>query len=519
MIADDDKIVLQRIARHLKSSFSNLSEVYTAQDGVEAFALYEQKKPDILFTDIAMPRCDGLELVERLQQSGYKPKVVIISAHESFNYARNAIRFGVKNYLLKPVLPSRIREVAGALLKELEDENHLYEDYQELFSVRKNNLPVLRESFIQMLMSEGENQERIRELALLADLDLAGTHYMASIVRVSGLPEGQARKEALLEFCGFLEAAAAVLAKAGVVVYAVPFGGASIALLAISKGAQEGGLFEQMHSFLDQTFANVEKHFGYAAAASFGSVGNTIGSLAESCREAARVLRSAEGKEPKALPHATHVPLVVDRELEKRLMQEVKVKAPPHLLAQADALLEKAVGKGLSLEALRDYLLCLCAAMLREYAAAQQEGGIEAEFHVLFAAAGVEECRGWFRAFLQRLAEAYDRLNASGGNPIVNKAKHVIRDRLGDSALGVDAVAAMLYVSSNYLRYLFAQHSEESFVEYLTRVRIEYAVDKLRNTELKVQEISEMAGYSNQRYFSSCIKKRYGKTPSEIRGE
>lgn len=525
LVVDDDEIIRQRIARYLKKTFAEVTEVFTAKDGKEGFALYEEKKPDILYTDIAMPRCDGLELVENLHQSGYKPKVVIISAHENFDYARNAIGLGVKHYILKPVLPEKIKEITARLLRELEEQNQFLNNFRALLGAQEENLPTLQRNFLHALLSREQSETQIREQARLVEIDLTGACYMMAILRITPSLQEARTPSAIRELCSFCRTAVGALSPATIRFHAIPFGERDVVLLAISEAEEDASLFEQAHTFLDQVISTAEKHLGFAVIASFGGCCKTVSGIADSYREAAEVLQSAEGAAacPEPAAPQPRYPVTADRELETKLIHGVKYKPFAHVWELAEALLATIkTSQGIHCDSLRNYLLGLAAVMAREFEGVEQDQDqehLEADYAALLTAACPEDCAAWLQAFLQQLTGLYTQLSSSVGNPIVNRAKHIMHSQMSDSALSIDMVASDLYVSSNYLRYLFTQHSPESFVEHLTRIRMEHSLAMLQSSNLKVQEIARLSGYSNQRYFSSCFKKYYGKTPSEIRDE
>lgn len=93
-----------------------------AGDGEMALPLIRQTKPDVLITDIRMPFMDGLALSELVNQEFPDMKIVIISGHDDFEYARQAIHIGVDRYLLKPITKKALLEVLEDLKEKIEGE-------------------------------------------------------------------------------------------------------------------------------------------------------------------------------------------------------------------------------------------------------------------------------------------------------------------------------------------------------------------------------------------------------------
>lgn len=102
LIVDDERLILYGLKTCIEAIEEVECHVRTAQDGKQALCLLEALPVDLMVTDIEMPSCNGLELIEKAQKRGLYKKCVILSGYEKFEYAQSAIRFGVKDYLLKP---------------------------------------------------------------------------------------------------------------------------------------------------------------------------------------------------------------------------------------------------------------------------------------------------------------------------------------------------------------------------------------------------------------------------------
>jgi two-component system response regulator YesN len=94
-----------------------------APDGEMALSLMQDIAPDILITDVKMPFMDGLELARLTKQSMPWVKIIILSGHDEFEYARQAITAGVEEYLLKPVTSAKLFETLGRIAQKIEEEN------------------------------------------------------------------------------------------------------------------------------------------------------------------------------------------------------------------------------------------------------------------------------------------------------------------------------------------------------------------------------------------------------------
>ncbi|CAN7502896.1 response regulator [Paenibacillus sp. LjRoot153] len=125
ILVDDEfmiKLSLNKLIQDLDNKFQVIGE---AEDGEEALQLIEQLKPNLVITDIRMPGLNGLELVEQAKSKYPETEFIIVSGYEEFDYARRALRLGVSEYLLKPLVPEQVHQVLGAIYEKFENRTRL----------------------------------------------------------------------------------------------------------------------------------------------------------------------------------------------------------------------------------------------------------------------------------------------------------------------------------------------------------------------------------------------------------
>ena len=120
IIADDEKLICKLVQTLVDWNSLGMEIVGTAENGLEALALIEEKSPNILITDIRMPGCNGLELIKQAREIQPDIEIVIISGYAHFEYAQTAIAYGVGNYILKPIKQAELTETLQKIVKRLE---------------------------------------------------------------------------------------------------------------------------------------------------------------------------------------------------------------------------------------------------------------------------------------------------------------------------------------------------------------------------------------------------------------
>jgi YesN/AraC family two-component response regulator len=125
---DDEQIILNGLKHMISSEKTLFTDIECASDAFDALSLIETFKPDLVISDIQMPAMDGLELIREAQQRNIK-RFVILSGYDFFDYARQALRLHVTDYLLKPIQQRELVEVLNRIsLEVLEERSHMQQE-------------------------------------------------------------------------------------------------------------------------------------------------------------------------------------------------------------------------------------------------------------------------------------------------------------------------------------------------------------------------------------------------------
>ena len=132
MIVEDEKMIRQGLHAMIKRCGVPVDVIIECRNGEEALEMLSYQPVDVLFTDIRMPKMDGIELVRRLHEMPDMPLVVAISGYDDFSYAVEMLRNGVREYLLKPIDRDKICQVMQTLEQELEQRNRSDEKERQI---------------------------------------------------------------------------------------------------------------------------------------------------------------------------------------------------------------------------------------------------------------------------------------------------------------------------------------------------------------------------------------------------
>lgn len=161
-----------------------------ASDGELALPLISERKPDVIITDIKMPFMDGLELTRLVKAMRPGTRVVILTGHDEFQFAQQAVALGVTEYLLKPVSLQDLERTLHRLSEEIEAERHEQRRLAGLAEQVEHGLAWQRERFLAQIVAGGLASADALEQARRLDVDLAAPGYRAATILAHGACDG-----------------------------------------------------------------------------------------------------------------------------------------------------------------------------------------------------------------------------------------------------------------------------------------------------------------------------------------
>lgn len=166
LLADDETVIVKGLRRLIDWAALDIEIVGEATDGAMALELMERVRPDLVVSDIRMPKFTGLEVMARFQSGEYAPKFIFVSGYEEFEYARQALSGGAVDYLLKPVsagaLEGAVRKALGIMERSHADalfrqpSGQLQEFFAQLTANREFAGSALYDKFITLLGTRSE---------------------------------------------------------------------------------------------------------------------------------------------------------------------------------------------------------------------------------------------------------------------------------------------------------------------------------------------------------------------------
>ncbi len=521
IIADDEPRICKLVQVLADWDSLNMEVVGTAENGFEALDLIKTAHPDILITDIRMPGCDGMELIRQAKALCANLEVVIISGYAHFEYAQNAIQYGVGNYLLKPIrreeLMDTLRKMKERILKRLDAE----EAAQIMYQDNQRNLSRLKGSLLRDLLN-GErimlSREKLKEVYYF---DGKGECYQTFVLKIDcdvRKIDGEAveilREKAEAALHSGLECCEEML------LYFKDYTGYGILNYTFGK---TGAIRKKLRDCLNQLDAKKRIYGMVEFSMAIGDEVNDPQALGGSLKKAKEAVKErlleGTGRLLEGVPKGSG--RLKQRELDRY------AKRIEHAIEALDA--EEAAEACQDLEQDVMQIPDLCGRELLEvvniagnlFASRVGIDGAE-EVRIEFLSRYCEQCSRSRQLFQElekmqcTLLDQIREIRANESTRPIRLAKQYVLQHYAES-ITLEEVCEAVGFSVSYFSSLFKKETGEGFAKYLTRIRIDEAKNLLRETNLSVGDIGEKVGYSDRKHFTNTFRKAVGLNPAEYR--
>ncbi|OMF33788.1 hypothetical protein BK133_13430 [Paenibacillus sp. FSL H8-0548] len=522
MLIDDEILVRESIRECIDWTKEGFLYCGDAPDGEVALPMIEQLRPDIIITDIKMPFMNGLELSSIVRSRMPEIKIIILSGHDEFEYARAALRAGVEEYCLKPVSSADIIRMLQETSKKIDQERFEQERILELQQAHGKNTAQDSEKLLADLCSGLITTADAILLASSLSLPLSANHYAVGITDVRCQ-----RGTAQLDRSIIAQAEELLGERIASIGEHLHYKRSHTETIWLFKGRSEAELESSLLHFHQNMYAVVKPILSCSLTVGLGTVQDRLQGIHTSYLEAEddkhwrRIARQSQLAllGAAASPGHTLSTHPFDRQ---RFIDFLKLGNPKHTLVFVDSLAEELQAidwKGtlygcyllndLAIEALR-----IAKAMSRSLYIPEQ---FEAELQQsLSAIRRFDDARQFL---IKLLGQFWIWRNDSTDKyaDMLNQVKDYIQKHYHDDRLSLQDAAEFACVSVSHLSKVFSQETGQTFIEYVTHTRIRRAMELLKATNAKTYEIAHLVGYNDAHYFSHLFKRITGATTSQYR--
>lgn len=493
LVVDDEPMILEGFDHLLPWEEYGIEISAKAESGEEAWRLILQGGFDILITDIRMPGMSGLELLRRLRGEGINLKAIILSGYDDFQYVKEASRYGIENYLLKPIEESELSETLVNLTEKLESEQQYQSCVQEGYNL-------LRRNILYRWVSGSIEEEELALRAEFLNLSISHNYYKVIVIhpfspvdadRINSLEQSLSR-----------------------------WGTTSCWIFTTVNGAVvllffwDSGPDRDLYAMMKQRGPEVRRALCSDVFITIGDTGRNWTGAITSYQEADRLLdyrlifqknSVISDRELSCYSVGEHHDKRAELEYFQQLLQSIREQEACEFIRQLFQVNSKEFTPEFVRALIFEVLFYLSASI--KY---QHSGDLYQElFHTL----DLEKIIVTLQNCLQ---DAVRWREGQKSNPVVESVLRFVEENY-DQPLSLKTLAVKYNINAAYLGQLFKQETGEMFSNYLCGLRMKHAKILLRQTQMKSAEIALQVGFSNSNYFSNLFKKMIGMYPTEYR--
>ncbi|HAG70240.1 MAG TPA: DNA-binding response regulator [Lachnospiraceae bacterium] len=522
MLADDEGIVIDSLKFIIDRNFEGLCEIESAKTGRSVIELAESFKPDIAFMDIQMPGINGIEAMKEIKRFNSNIIFIVMSAYDKFDYAKEAIGLGVMEYLNKPFTREMIVKVLERAMDRISREREKRSRELLIREKIETVTPVIESGFIYSVLFQENyagDAEKYKELLSIDE------EYGYMLVVAAGADEEEGLSNPvgtgirLQDRYGKLREIIKLRLNC---VTGPLLSNKIICFTPVSENIVE---YERRIAIIEkceQLRQELNEKTGEMFRIGIGGI-EAIPSLPNSYRQALEALKFSK----QGVAHAKDLPVGCSYEpdypidIEKKLFLAVE-NGDTYLTGDYSGQFFNWMERTYP-DRLTDIKLKCLEFVLWAERLAYLAGGMMYVFtyrtDYLPTVTGFKDLKETRRWFLNKMTEAASNVTHKKEERVgsmVSEAKHFIEKNFSRD-ISLDDVANSVDVSPYYFTRMFKEETGETFVEFLTRVRINRAKELIRDPHIAIGEIGQSVGYFDPNYFSRIFKKNVGLTPTEFR--
>ncbi len=523
MLADDEGIVIDSVKFIIEKEFGEECIIEFAKTGRSVIELAESFRPDIAIMDIQMPGINGIDSMKEIRKTNQNVIFIVMSAYDKFDYAKEAIKLGVLEYITKPMERTKLLSALKSAMKLVDKEREKRSNDLLIREKLETVIPVLESGLIYEILLQEHFEEDIDNYKTMLGIK-ENYAYMMTLV-YGDTQEGNHMTNAMgssVKMQQYYQGVRAELKENFQCIVGSVMANKIVVLVPYDKPVMEYKERAELVEKARDMVYTMRKRFSISFRIGISRV-KEMQKMKDAYSESTNSLILTKG----TVAHADDLPIGCDYEenypinLEKQLFEEVE-----------DGNVSKAIDTARSFfdwmtethpDSIMDIRLKVLEFALRAESVAYEKGGATYHFNsrsdyltTIMNTDDYETMKNWFVAKIEMAAQNSSSKHDECSNNIVDIAKEYIKANYS-KALNLDDVSYYVNISPYYFSKIFKDGTGENFIEYLTNIRIEKAKELLNSTDYSMKEICVMVGYSDPNYFSRSFKKNVGVTPTEYK--
>ncbi|MDD9268164.1 response regulator [Paenibacillus sp. GCM10023248] len=511
LIVDDERWVRQGLRTTIDWQAEGIEVLGDAEDGEDALQMMRDRMPDIIITDIKMPRMDGLALIEAVKSHQGAAKIIIMSGYSDFSYAQQAMRLGAVDYVLKPIEETQMLEVVRKCIAQLQQEREEQAALKQMSERIRESMPLARQQYLEALLTNVSASSRFSQSLwdrLRIPLDPNRMQVIHIQVYDWGLHEHQPSEHYLLRHAiGNLAQEIGKSEGAMAVCLFDDEEETDLVILHTPAGGKEGSGSAAWEALIDdcRKYLGVRINIGISSMTDIASL---HASFQEAVHAAAHAFYEGYGKVYDAARSSQEQSLhkfVEPSGWSNRIVHAVKLGDEASLGELLDELLTHLDNSRAK---------CTPRVLRSGFIALLQELERKLEVQIQIPYCALHELKGELLAVL--LPYRYEEGAAGNRKRFIELAMIYIEQHYTE-AITLNRVAEHLYLNPSYFSKIFHERTGETFSKYIIRLRMNKAKELLKDSTLRIYQVADQVGYQDFRHFVKLFKEHEGMTPAQYR--
>lgn len=509
LLADDEPIIIKGLKKMIRWEALNCTIIGEAFDGADAVEKVRKFKPDILVTDISMPHKTGIEIIKILKEEELDTRVIFLSAYREFSYAKEAVKYGAVDYLLKPLDQQELEKTILKAEHMLKREHHI-----EIPEVSRENK--IQDAF-QSLNAADKNIELYKQFRDM-EINVVNNKFVGACFSVLPPAEGEEGLYELLKFSIFKRIQKHLKIKR--IGFSIKPDDSMCNLLLVLPQKETDVFIQEM---IAETIDMVKAEYNVDVIVGIGDQITDLNELKYAYRTA---------KFAAELHYFEILPIIYYQEIDKKYTKSIDDYNEEYQ-ALLDAVLTHKEDYSNHLKIIINLIKdihygnkyavinrCVQFCMdlfkdLLEYRLVNESYRSDYEnfIDVLRKQTSFDRLRRQFiKFFLVFIKNIIENPNTKELTTII-QVKEYIKANYG-SDISLKQIAKVAYMNPYYFSSFFKKVTGQNFKQYLTEIRMKEAIKLLMENDIKTYAVAKAVGYNNVRHFTDKFKELYGESPN-----
>jgi len=528
IVIEDEAVIRRGIIKKVQWEKYQIHQVFEADNGETGYEIIIRENPDIIILDINLPKLNGIDLLKKVRSENINSKVIILSGHDEFEYAQQAIACGVENYLLKPSYPKEIERVLAKVSADILTSFEKEKNNEEMKKKLEEMIPFYKTGLINSIITGNSSSENeIINLSAYFNIDIKSEYYIVVVILIENTPTSpENMEEILINKIELYQLIKEVVDADHVLVDSTLSGKVLMLLSGDNEIELKKNCFFVINRIVDESLLKT----CIPVKVGIGNVCRGIRNIKDSYTDALSAL------ENQFLDSSNQIYFIGDvilsncnlsnypYEDEKKFLNYIR-------LGKRDSAIDSLGKLMVFLKTEKDrYPINLIKIHLKQlvyymvqivYELGGDISDLYENVNVMEHVEGfshIDEYKDYINTFTEKLCEYITKKRYIKYNSIMRKILLYIEENFSDDSLGLEQIAEHVSMHPNYVSHLFKKERGESLTSYICQFRIRKAQDIiLKSLSVKVSDIAFEVGFNDAHYFTTCFKNIVGVTPTEYK--